>query len=326
MNPAPKIVVITPVKNEAWILDRFLAVTSQFADHIIVADQNSTDGSPDICRKYPKVDLILNDSPDYDEASRQLLLIQRSREVVSGQRILLALDADEVLAANAMETLSWQSMLSAKPGTVLFFEKPDLYITPYQCIRYDNPWPIGYVDDGAEHKPKAIHSIRVPLPDYARKLHLDEVKVLHYALSQQTRQASKMRLYSVIENVKGITSFALYRRRAYSASKNWVRQGRLETCPIEWFQKWEDVGIDMCSLQQDTYYWQDFEVLKYFKKYGVKRFWLDDIWDFDWEGCRKHAQALGMPDIPLGRIMPPPKLLTIILSYIDRAFKMVRGE
>jgi hypothetical protein len=135
-----------------------------------------------------------------------------------------------------------------------------------------------------------------------------------------------MRLYSVIENVKGITPFAFHRRRAYSASKNWARQGRLETCPTEWFQKWEDAGIDMCSMQPDTYYWQDFEILKYFKKYGVKRFWLDDIWDFDWEECRKHAQNLGVSEIPAERIMPPPKLLTFLLSYMDKAFKMVRGE
>ena len=68
MNQTPKIVVITPVKNEAWILDRFLAVTSQFADCIIIADQNSTDESKDICKKYPKVIVIDNKSTKYDES------------------------------------------------------------------------------------------------------------------------------------------------------------------------------------------------------------------------------------------------------------------
>jgi len=34
-----RIVVVTPVRNEAWILERFLSVTSRFADHIIIADQ-----------------------------------------------------------------------------------------------------------------------------------------------------------------------------------------------------------------------------------------------------------------------------------------------
>ena len=45
MKDLPKIIVVTPIKNEDWILDRFLSVTSQFADLIIIADQNSTDKS-----------------------------------------------------------------------------------------------------------------------------------------------------------------------------------------------------------------------------------------------------------------------------------------
>jgi len=74
-EPYPKIVVITPVKSKAWILDRFLATTSHFADHIIIADQDSTDGSQEICKRYPKVILIRNDSSEYSEARRQTLLL-----------------------------------------------------------------------------------------------------------------------------------------------------------------------------------------------------------------------------------------------------------
>ena len=47
----PTVIVICAVRNEAWILPRFLAVASHIADHIIVADQGSTDGSRDICRR-----------------------------------------------------------------------------------------------------------------------------------------------------------------------------------------------------------------------------------------------------------------------------------
>ncbi|MFO5494935.1 MAG: glycosyltransferase family 2 protein, partial [Cuspidothrix sp.] len=141
----PKIVVITPVKNEAWILDRFLSVTSQFADHIIIADQNSTDGSQAICKKYPKVILIENKSQQFNEAERQLLLIQTARDLVQEHKIILALDADEILAANATKTASWQKMLQAEPGTILFFEKPDLFDNTYKCIRSGILTPLGYV-------------------------------------------------------------------------------------------------------------------------------------------------------------------------------------
>src|SRR6185312_9661589 len=128
-----KIIVITPAKNEAWILDRFLAVTSQFADVIIVADQHSTDGSLDIYPKYPKVHLVSNNDSNYDEATRQLLLLKTARSLVPDhKRVILALDADEILAADSLNTPGWQSMLDARPGTVLHFEKPDLYLTPLQ--------------------------------------------------------------------------------------------------------------------------------------------------------------------------------------------------
>src|SRR4051812_20136261 len=114
-NQIPKIVVITPVKNEAWILNRFLQVTSQFADRIIIADQNSTDESVSICQRYLKVTLVRNEFDEYDEASRQRLLIQMARELVPEPKILLALDADEILAANATTTSGWQDMLKAAP-------------------------------------------------------------------------------------------------------------------------------------------------------------------------------------------------------------------
>src|SRR5437773_12541499 len=55
-----RVVVVTPVRNEAWILERFLSVTSRFADHIIVADQRSSDDSRAICSRYGKVTVIDN--------------------------------------------------------------------------------------------------------------------------------------------------------------------------------------------------------------------------------------------------------------------------
>jgi glycosyltransferase involved in cell wall biosynthesis len=326
-NQIPKIVVITPVKNEDWILDRFLAVTSQFADLIIIADQNSTDKSIDICKNYPKVTLIPNRSEQFNEASRQLLLIQTARELVPEHKILLALDADEILAASAVKTMGWQSMLKAQPGTVLCFEKPDLYVTPSRCIRYETPWPLGYVDDGAEHQPKKIHSIRIPMPENAPRLHIHEVKILHYTLRSET-QAAKFRLYSAIENSLS-TGFALTRRDKYNLnSKN--KKLQISSCPTEWFTGWEEIGIDMETIFHQKYSWQDFEVLKYFHKYGLHRFWVDDIWEFDWEACRLFALANGLTEIPDFQIEAPPKILRLLLRGLTtiymQARKLVKGN
>jgi glycosyltransferase involved in cell wall biosynthesis len=323
MQP-PKIVVLTPVKNEAWILDRFLAVTSQFADLILIVDQGSTDESLAIYKNYPKVRVLQNESSEYNEASRQKLLIDKARELVPEHKILLALDADEILAADALKTSSWQEMLEARPGTILYFEKPDLYLTVDQCIRFENPWPLGYVDDGAEHKPRRIHSIRIPTPETAEKLHVKDVKILHYAMTRMDAQNSKMRLYSVLEHIHR-TNPVWRRRHGYSSKMDWVGLGKLEASPTEWYDDWEKIGIEMHSVPTSPYYWQDYEVLRHFSNHGVRRFWLEDIWEFDWEKCRVQAQADGVTEIPNFKIQAPPKPVIYFLRMFDKALAFWRS-
>lgn len=319
----PEIIVLTPVKNEAWILNRFLSVTSQIADKIIVLDQGSTDESLEICRKYSKTVILENKSKDYDEAERQTTLIEAARELVSGPRILLALDADEIMAANALSQIGWSTMLCAPPGTVLCFEKPDLYISPNRCIRYDIPWPLGYVDDGVKHNPKKIHSIRIPMPDYATRLNIHDVKVLHYGLLRQQAQASKMRLYCVLENILSSSSLVT-RRVMYASGKEYAKAGRLEVMEAEWFGEWERLGIDMQSIPSGKYYWQDFEVLRHLEVHGEKHFWQDDIWNFNWEACRLYAISRNIIGIPKQPISGPPKVLTAAMPLLDKAASIRR--
>jgi hypothetical protein len=298
-----KIIVLTPVKNEAWILHRFLKVCSAFADHIIVADQFSTDGSLEIYPQYPKVTLIQNKNSDYSENERQLLLINKARELFGTNNILLAIDADEILAGNAMQSKDWLRMQHAEAGTILFFEKPTLYKNTGLAIRYSSGgWPLGYVDDGAIHNPSFIHSTRIPTPDHASKLYLHEIKFLHYSLVRLDAQASKQRMYSMLENVKNTKSLRL-RRRVYNSNLDFSREGDWhEPAKKEWFEKWEGQGIDMHSINKSKYYWYDYEVLNLFRKYGVKRFFWDDIWNFDWEELRQlgiEKQLSNLPDRPI---------------------------
>jgi len=318
------VVVVTPVRNEAWILSRFLSVTSHFADHIIIADQESTDESISICQRFPKVTLIHNKSNEYDEAARQALLIQTARELVPEHKIILALDADEVLAANALDTPGWKQMFEARPGTILCFEKPELYLTTSRCIRYERPWPIGYVDDGVEHRPTKIHSIRIPTPQSSPKLHVADVKVLHYGLVRDGAQNSKQRMYCVIEHVLRASPF--WRRRlAYRSGMDWSTLGRLESSRPDWFEGWERLGIDMHTIPPQVYHWQDYEVLRYFAKYGTRRFWVDDIWNFDWEKCRTYARSINVAGMPDARITSPPGIIKPPLALLDMCLIALRA-
>ena len=322
----PKIIVITPVKNEEAILHRFLSVTSQFADEILVADQLSTDSSREICSKYKKVTLIQNSGEYYCEAERQQLLISTARKLWPEPKILLGLDADEVLAADAMQSIDWRTMLAAAPGTILLFEKPDLLPGLDKCLRYpSNPVPLGFVDDGfTTHNPREIHSPRVPQPANAVRLLLPNIKILHYALVRIQTQLAKVRFYAVQENLK--QSSPLRHRRAWYGNfyhKQYVAPAAsAQSTPPEWFVGWETMGIDMRKLHENALTWHEIEVLRAFARFGERRFWLDPIWDIDWN--ERRLSALDVEGIPHHKIQYP-SIFYIYLSYaIDIIIKLLR--
>jgi len=315
-SPAPSIVVLTPVKNEAWILDRFLAVCSQFADRILLADQQSTDGSREIAARWPKAEVIENPSSAFNEAERQKLLIQAARDRVPGPRILLALDADEIPTADSITGPDWQAFLQAAPGTVLMLEKIDLLPAAGECLRYDEPFPYGYVDDGAAHQPRWIHSYRVPVRPESPRLKPSGIKLLHYAYVRPRAQRLKMCMYATIENRRGPLRLKsiLSRRLNYGRKKDWLALGRPEKSDPAWFHGWEERGIALGPLPDGDEVWQAWASLQAMAEAGERRFWCEDIWDIDWERLRRRGTALGVPGLPDHSIRRPPRLLNWALD------------
>ena len=316
MSERPSIIVLTPLKNDAWILRRFLEVTSSFADRIFIADQGSTDGSLEICHRFDKVTVIDNSSGDYDEASRQKLLIDAARTLLPLPRILVALDADEILAANAMSSPDWQRMLTAAPGTGIVFEKPNLYLSPAHCERRPVDFPGAFVDDGTtRHQPKRIHSPR--LPAGRATLALEGVKFLHYALVRPEAQKAKMRMYAALENVMGTKSL-YWRRRYYWSRRVLQAMGPVEATPAEWFTAWEERGIDMRTIEDVQPYWQDIATLDLLLKSGSRRFWLDDVWEKDWRMFLREQRRSG-------NVNPPPRVLGAALNAGQRLLEWAIG-
>lgn len=321
-----KIIVLTPVKNEDWILECFLRITSTFADHILIADQNSTDRSHDIYKKFSKVTLIQNESITYNESDRQILLINTARELFGNNNILLALDADEIIAFNKQSEQCFNLIRQQKAGTVIFIEKPDLFKSPWNCIRYsDNYFPIGFVDDGTIIQPKKIHSVRIPMPSNFQSYKEYNLKLLHFGLVNTHRQKAKVRYYSAVEAVLR-TKGVLVRRENYNPATDISKRETTITItktPERWLSHFTEIELQKLSSSY-FYMWYYKEILSYFEKYGSRKFWGDNIWDVNWDN---EKGRYGFENL---KIMPPPfwavRVFDSLLLLKNLTKKLIRGN
>jgi glycosyltransferase involved in cell wall biosynthesis len=284
----PLVFCLTPVKNEAWILERFLKCASLWADHIIIADQGSKDGSREIAQKFPKVKLLDNTSKGLSEPVRQQMLLAEARRI-PGPKVLFSLDADEFLTANFFTSPEWDSILSAPPGSAIGIQWPEIEVnfSDLSYFYYPLILPFGFVDDGTEHKPELIHGRRVPKSTAGGMLSLTEIKLMHYCLVDIDRFNSRIRWYQCFEHLSfQKRPIDLYR---YYSKIRFIPPQMTAKVPREWIEGYEERGIDMSSVDRDASYRWDREVLEYFKEHGTKKFKRLAIWDVDWSALRDES-------------------------------------
>lgn len=314
-----KIIVLTPVKNEGWILDSFLKITSSFSDLIIIYDDNSQDHSRDICRKYDKVYLIEGKEKVYNELKRQEILINKARELINDEKIFLAIDADELLTYNSINSDEWKIIRSAEQGTVLCFEKPDLIYEYSKCFRHTNTFCLGYIDDGKEHSGKIVHSTRVPVYPDSVKLFFKDIKLMHLALIRFDAYLARQRFYKVVENINQTKS--LYDRyRYYNGGVKSILGSVPVLTPEEWYKPWVINNILPEKFAKEDYYWYDLEIIKYINEHGSERFWKDDIWEFDYNNELIDNSSL-KKDLNMISINYPPPTDILIIKF----FRLLLG-
>jgi hypothetical protein len=281
----PVIICLTPVKNEAWILDRFLQATSLWADYIIIADQMSTDGSREIALKYAKVVLVDNKSDSFNEPERQKLLIHEARKI-PGKRLLITLDADELFTPNILNSLEWNKILDSEPGTVFKFQWANL-CQDFKTFWYANYFPWGFMDNGFEHNANdKIHTTRIPLPADAESMEIKDIKVMHLQYTNWQRMQSKHRWYQCYEHVtfpdkSPVTIFRKY-HHMYAIDKE-----SLNKIPDFWISGYNNMGIDIKEQNDNGIYWWDEKVLDYFDQYGIDYFTKIYLWNVNWNEISK---------------------------------------
>jgi len=279
----PTIICLTPVRNNANFLDRFLLSASLWADYIIICDQMSTDGSREIAKKYQKVILIDNPSEEYNERERVKLLITEARKI-KGHRLLITLDADEMLTPNMLKSTEWQIMLHAKLGSIFKFQwanfQPDLKT---MWLGYHFAW--GYMDDEFEHESdNIIHVSRIPLPPYGNVFELNEIKVIHFQYTDWANMQSKHRWYQCLERIKYPTKNAIDIFRQYHHMYA-VPKDLIVPIPNDWILDYKQYDIDIVAFLPDTYNWFEKQTLNLIEFYGSNIFRKLNIWDVDWVSC-----------------------------------------
>ena len=295
-------IVVTPVRNEAWILDRFLSCASLWADHIVVADQGSTDGSPEIAARHPKVTLIENPGREYDEGARQRLLLEAARGF-PGRRLIFALDADEILAAGWRDSAAFARLADAPSGTAVRMHWANVLPGLHSCWLPDDEIVFGVVDDGAEHRGERMHSVRVPVAAGAPSVLLPDVRVLNYQYADWDRMKSKQRWYQCWEliNRPDKRPIQLYRQYHHMDA---IPPERIQPMPDAWVAPYEAEGIDMRSLPaRDDRPWDD-EVAAWVREYGARRFRKLDIWDAGWEATDPRGPLTRLVHRWLGATQP----------------------
>lgn len=274
MSKKPSIICITPVKNEAWILELFIQAASLWADYIIIADQHSDDGSREIALKFPKVKLIDNNSLEFNEPERQALLINEARKI-PGEKIIVALDADEILSSQALDIENWTEIFNAAPGTAFGLKWPLINhdFNTYWLTDSGRSYFI-YKDDGAEHVGQKIHSPRIPLSENTKFVNIDKFVVMHYQFTDWQRMLSKHRWYQCYERVNYPSKNQLSIYRMYHHMYN---KKHFNNIPYLWFLGYLNNGVNACSIHIDNVYRWDKLVDIYLEEYGEDYFKYVDI-------------------------------------------------
>jgi glycosyltransferase involved in cell wall biosynthesis len=287
----PTVICLTPVRNEAWILDRFLQCASRWADHILLADDRSVDASQEIARRFPKARWIAPATPMSDEGARRSLLLDAARQIAA-PRLLIALDADEVLSAGAWNTAEWAAMLAAAPGTGFRFRMRNLRPDFQSC--WDEPceglW--AFRDDGSPFHGEVLHSRRLPLPAAGAVVMLADIQVLHYQYTDWARMRAKHRWYLCLERLLRPERRPLQVYRQYH-HMDAVPRGAMRAVRQEWLAGYEDLGIDMKQVQGAPPYWFDREVVAMIDRHGAGHFRRQAIWETDWAAlARRYGYEL----------------------------------
>lgn len=310
----PTVICLTPVKNEEWIIERFLKSASIWADKIIISDQGSTDRTVEIAKRFPKVTIIDNSQlKDFNEQEMRAPLFRETRKI-EGKKLLVSLDADELFTPN-FDSPEWNTMLNAEEGTRFVFNW--LHInSDYQSVFMTIKLTCAFMDDGCEYDVGIIHAPRQPVATDAPHIKMNDIAILHFQFTNWERMERKHIWYQMYERIlypkKSVIS--LYRTFHYNKKFVPIHDWTIKPFKEEWIEEYRKHGIDITSvLMLPAYIWDE-KIIDYVNTYSSSYFRKIDIWSVNWK-----EKAMKFPHVDLSKFDDNRTFMDkMLLKYLKR--------
>jgi len=316
------------VRNEAWILHAFLKATSLWADYVIIADQNSTDGSREIAKQYSKVILVDNTAKEMHQASARKLLFEAAKKI-EGDKILFALDADEFLSGYFMKTEAWHKIMHSKPGEVFAFRWINLLNPPSKYTSHIHYyWACHPTEElmSGTFPDNYIHEWRLPWPDgiLDENVHnIDDISFIHFARVNDYRQRNKEIYYQISTLLKEPNKSLVSIHRLYYSDINLEVFNVDESIYSYYLENKLDLMKEIDLNDEGAFYIE--MVLNAFKENGYKCFSGLDIWNkgFLSKHNVKDPRSLGIKLLHLYLNKTAKKRTTFAVRVIDKILRVL---
>lgn len=199
-----KLVAILRIKNQIDHIDLCLKKLSDLADHIIVLDNGSTDGTSDTYRKYPKIVKVLN-TIGFDEGRDKIMLLEEAKKTEADW--ILWIDADEVFENHFTREIV-EGYMNSKHNRITF-RMCNFWLSGKRC-RYDSEYYLYSLHpqrsmwrnlESAYFKNLIIHN--GDIQGVPGKPYISPYRIKHYGYVYKQKIEEKIKVYAEADKQEG---------------------------------------------------------------------------------------------------------------------------
>lgn len=338
MKDRPLLIVISSNRNYGWVVSAFLKANTRWADYIVITDQMSTDGSREMYAEYEalhseevrgergKVVVVDDKDMQFKENTRARMAFEKGREIAAGRdAIYLALDIDEVLPANWMETEEGKKILNSKPGDMFGLKWADLQ--PDNKTYIEEPsWQYKIFHDNGIEWQKCQNELHAPHLPYSsweiEPYQITDFPNLHFGHYNKRWRAYNTKYYGMLDVHQGRSKSVIPLNRGY-----YYPDPKMQDNPrYEIKKEWLYDDFDLFALVDLNAQPMGGTLIKeLIEQDGIKKFLGVDIWDEDL--CRelkvKDPRTIGWKILHWYLRKSQPYRYSFIIRAIDKVLKRI---